>query len=1166
MFVSPSKPILTLQILLGKFLRLSTRHQSRSSKHILGIGGFIFLLLAVMAEVTVAAELPSVTGLNFQTSGPLRCANIGDWYTTDGSGTAGSCTTEATTSTDRIHRFIVEITPEMLTAAGGSTTITIQDAESIAGGSIVDEVTNASDPTRFELRTADGATVLQSQTINPSAGGVSDGTNVVFNITSPGTYQVTSVTGARPIFGDATVGLNDDDNSFRIVVPDSGASPELQALIGQFQGSLQQNTGGNLSFTFYFLVGPGTSSLFLRNFDLDGGGSISYIRPDNSTVPGTASGDGIWNGSSGNLNTGGDTISGLTTTDAGIWGLRINSFTTNNQTLLEANSGAGDRLVLFDSIPVRAGSFTISPDTTLQTTTGVAVDHPFTITNNFSTTDIINLTLSNTDPNYTVQLLDATQTPLQDTDGDGNLDTGILQPDSSVNLILRVTPNVGTTVTDTTQINAVSFMDTQVDAGSNTTRTVTKTTTILPTYTISGTLFEDTDFDDIFTGEPRLPANITVDLLSSDGTSVISTVVTDGNGDYSFNGIAQGDYQVRVNVTDPDIPQNFQPGTPTTVSLTLASDTTDINFGFDRITVGSNSPVCRNPYGEVYSGGTSNDIYALQPETGFSERVTNTALSSTVNSLATDHVNRKVYYADNQAIYAWDPITNTHSRLSDSTGNQNVPTMPGGSAITTLSSGGAAFYNGSLYIGIEQRGGSNLETEIYRVDFVPGSNGQTIQSLTALGVNDNTGGANGGLDNGDWGDMIVDDSGILYGALRDVGTFRFDLSTNTYTFVSSTYLGQLAKDGEGRIWGLADNGNIQQVNTASGSLFGPSNPTSLAIADLAECVIGRSTIGDRIWQDSDGDGNQDPGELGIPNVTVGLYRDNDNNGLDTGDPLLATQVTDASGNYDFTDLIFGNYVVRVLEGTPDDQDSNNVLDGASVTSAAGDTIRVNLAAGSIVDFNDADVGYDMFTAASSPNVLLVKRITRINRQTTNGSTNLDVYVDDTNYPYDDNTLDTPAPDPIDTEYWPTPNTFLKGVIDGGETRPEDEIEYTIYFLSTGGKAAVDVQLCDRVPSFQTFVLDAFNSVTPAPSGGVGANRGIVVEYNGNVFSYTNDADGDTAQYYPPGSTLPAACANAPAQAEDNGAIVVNLGDLPEATGSGTPTTSYGAVRFRAKVK
>ncbi|ABW30179.1 conserved domain protein [Acaryochloris marina MBIC11017] len=215
---------------------------------------------------------------------------------------------------------------------------------------------------------------------------------------------------------------------------------------------------------------------------------------------------------------------------------------------------------------------------------------------------------------------------------------------------------------------------------------------------------------------------------------------------------------------------------------------------------------------------------------------------------------------------------------------------------------------------------------------------------------------------------------------------------------------------------------------------------------------------------------------------------------------------------------------------------------------------------------------------TDPNLILIKRITRINGVTTNGAVDLDVYIDDVNSPYDDNVDEVPPfaaqPDPNqdDTTNWPDadslngPDDYLKGVIDAGEVQPGDEIEYTIYFLSTGGVPARTVQLCDRVPAFQTFVLDAYNAEAPAPSGGVGASRGILVDYNNSVLAYTNDGDGDTAQFYPPGSTLPAACNGSPAQSEDNGAIVVDLGDLPQATGPGNPATSYGAVRFRATVK
>ena len=57
-----------------------------------------------------------------------------------------------------------------------------------------------------------------------------------------------------------------------------------------------------------------------------------------------------------------------------------------------------------------------------------------------------------------------------------------------------------------------------------------------------------------------------------------------------------------------------------------------------------------------------------------------------------------------------------------------------------------------------------------------------------------------------------------------------------------------------------------------------------------------------MWQDIDGDGVQDPGEPGIAGVTVTLYDSNGN--------LIATQVTDVNGNYLFTGLQPGTYIVE----------------------------------------------------------------------------------------------------------------------------------------------------------------------------------------------------------------------------------------------------------------
>ncbi|MCG9889613.1 MAG: hypothetical protein MH252_00880 [Thermosynechococcaceae cyanobacterium MS004] len=216
---------------------------------------------------------------------------------------------------------------------------------------------------------------------------------------------------------------------------------------------------------------------------------------------------------------------------------------------------------------------------------------------------------------------------------------------------------------------------------------------------------------------------------------------------------------------------------------------------------------------------------------------------------------------------------------------------------------------------------------------------------------------------------------------------------------------------------------------------------------------------------------------------------------------------------------------------------------------------------------------------TNPNVLLVKRITAINGDTTTlEGDNLAIYNQDDAYPYDDNLLEPSlAPSPAfpgaDTDKWPattakTSSSFLIGGRIGGKTKPNDEVEYTIYFLSAGTSPAKNVTLCDRIPAHQTFVPDAFNNVTPAPSTATptpSGDRGILVSQGGIAYAHTNIGDGDAARYYPPGSTLPSACTQ-PLTGEDNGTIVVNLGEVPNATAPGTPADSYGFIRLRAKVK
>jgi hypothetical protein len=112
-----------------------------------------------------------------------------------------------------------------------------------------------------------------------------------------------------------------------------------------------------------------------------------------------------------------------------------------------------------------------------------------------------------------------------------------------------------------------------------------------------------------------------------------------------------------------------------------------------------------------------------------------------------------------------------------------------------------------------------------------------------------------------------------------------------------------------------------------------------------------------------------------------------------------------------------------------------------------------------------------------------------------------------------------------------------------------------------------------VPKNQTLVPDAFNSVTPASGGTSGSDRSMIALINGTQVSYTNIADGDKGRFYasgtavptPVGGKSPQPCPTTNTSTNGNGAIVVNLGNIPKAPASGSSTSSYGFVRFKAKV-
>ncbi len=579
--------------------------------------------------------------------------------------------------------------------------------------------------------------------------------------------------------------------------------------------------------------------------------------------------------------------------------------------------------------------------------------------------------------------------------------------------------------------------------------------------------------------------------------------------------------------------------------------------------------VCRVDYNLVYSG-QDNRIFAVHVDSGANLELTDSALA-TANGLSTDYETRQVYYGDGNTLYAWSPLTNAHVVVDSNFSSYISRPLPPNFSI---SSGGASFYGGSAYQGSDISSGGLFE--IFKVDFVAGSNGQAIQAITPIGIDtlvqNNT---LSGVPN--WGDFIIDDSGVIIAnGNGDQGYWSYDLNTATFTDLVETFgtNSQLAKDGQGRIWalGASDVFQVEVVGNNLNEIAGTRNPTvGHSSFDAAECVRGSSSIGDRVWNDTNGNGTQEPGEGGFENVTVNLVWDLDGDGtIDADEPVLATRLTDANGNYDFGDLIFGNYIVQVT-------DISNALNGTTLTTAT-DTLPVALPVGSI-DFNDADFGYQ---PPSNPDLLLTKRITAVNRGEADQQIFDNSFVNVGTANDSDNAVNWPGPAVPVTIGSGTVEGYISGIVSGSvanaSTGPQDVVEYTISFLSSGNTAARKVLLCDPIPANTTFVSDAFNGGVPAGRGA--GDRGISLSFNGTEIALTNAIDGDEVAdtgsndngiggYYFPAGTDPSATItglNANCTGPNtNGVVVVDMSNVPNATGEGVPDDSYGFVRFWVRV-
>lgn len=519
------------------------------------------------------------------------------------------------------------------------------------------------------------------------------------------------------------------------------------------------------------------------------------------------------------------------------------------------------------------------------------------------------------------------------------------------------------------------------------------------TGAIGDRVWIDTDGDGVQdTGEAGIP-NVTVELwYDSDNDGVIDAIwpvngstTTNASGNYIFDQLPPGIYEVRIptppaGYTQTGDPDNF--GAPcgtacdnrTTTPIVLGPGDVFLNadFGYQPSDAQNNSigsmvwfDADADGVGPVGApGGTDTDEFGIPGVT--------VALISDLN-------NNGIWDPD-------EPIIATE--ITDANGNYLFTGLPDGSYLVWVndtehvlgevtptydSNGGTAPTNSSAPTGVH----SNTQLGISSVlnlgvgDSSPATNLDQDFGYTALGQTPGQGAIgdtvfldannDGDFDPGEGLEGVVvvlyDNNGVKLAVTTtdENGHYYFGgLDPNNMTYVVQVQTNTLPNNGVGLTNHVDPDGGGNSFSTVT---LTPSAPINLDQDFGYRPTTNPGSIGNFIWEDSNADGNVDPGENGIAGVTVDLYEDTNGNGiLDGGDHLVGQTVTDSNGGYLFSNLPPGNYLVDV-------SDDAGVLNGywhsqgtpGADNNSQTDPHPVNLAAGQ--NYVAADFGYYVEPAA-----------------------------------------------------------------------------------------------------------------------------------------------------------------------------------------------------------
>lgn len=411
--------------------------------------------------------------------------------------------------------------------------------------------------------------------------------------------------------------------------------------------------------------------------------------------------------------------------------------------------------------------------------------------------------------------------------------------------------------------------------------TTTNNTTITLTFEneVSNLRFSiyDVDNNQRFNVSAQNAASVaqTVTMSLANGTSSITFSGNPGTNPQALApgfGYATTDNQSAVNV---DIA-----GPVRTITLTTSNATGDFWLSDITACTAGSFPLNYYQVARPFTGqpgyvlhAFDKAVYALDPATGVTKYLfTDPAILGApsgsnrcyINSMGYDPYNRVLYYVfslsdapgSNRQIRKYDFNTETISVVLNDVNTIGIPT----STVRGVESGAGAFYNGSLYLGIETVNSgrnSNRENVVYRVD-LDGSGIPYRASQVYATPCDN---GSGTLIN-DWADFLIHDGELVNfdgaGVTTQTNVYHYDMMTGAlvdYPLPAFTP-GQPTVDWAGNYYQVHGRGMAELPHVAlynGNGTIGPAtfltstpmfSPASPSLGDAAEAFRPKSDFGD----------------------------------------------------------------------------------------------------------------------------------------------------------------------------------------------------------------------------------------------------------------------------------------------------------------------------------